>query len=77
MSQRSSVRFIQKERMKQAGLTKICKPDTYDGVNECYRSKFAMHWRTFPNMTDIPFIRKNKPKYTKRNLNTGKRVANQ
>lgn len=67
MSRRSSIRFMQKEQMKTAGLEKICKP-RYDSVNECYRSTFAMHWKDFPDMSNVPLIKKHRTKHTKRNL---------
>lgn len=67
MSRRSSIRFMQKEQMKEAGFEKLCKP-RYDSVNQCYRSTFAMHWKDFPNMDIVPLIKKHKPKHTKRNL---------
>lgn len=70
---RKEIRFIQKEQMRRAGIGNLCKPNVWDGVNECYRSKFAMYWRTFPKM-DISVLKRNEPMYTKRNLK-GKGVA--
>lgn len=72
MSIRSSIRFMQKEQMKEAGFEKLCKPNRYDGVNQCYRSAFAMHWKDFPDMKAIPIILKRKPRHTRRNLNARK-----
>ena len=63
---RKERRFIQKERMRAAGISNLCKP-RYDGVNECYHSPFAMYWRSFPKM-DISIVHKSKPRRTKRNL---------
>lgn len=67
MANRKERRFIQKERMKKAGIGNLCKPDQYDNVNECYRSKFAMFWRSFPKM-DISILHRHRPRHTKRNL---------
>lgn len=74
MSDRSAFRFIQKEQMKAAGLEKICKPNRWDGINERYRSSFAMHWRNFPDMGTVPIIPKHRMKHTKRNLNIKRRA---
>lgn len=68
MSRRSSIRFMQKEQMKKAGLEKICKPIHYDHQSECYRSSFAMHWRNFPDMNVISVVKRIVQKHTKRNL---------
>ena len=71
MANRKEKRFIQKELMKkdrQLELKKICSPRYYDGINECYRSFFAMHWRNYPNLDIVPMIKKRQVKHTKRNL---------
>lgn len=68
MSRRSSIRFMQKEQMKNADFKKICKPTHYDSESRCYRSLFAMHWRNFPDMRIISVVRHYEPKHTKRNL---------
>lgn len=57
---RKEVRFMQKERMRKAGHTRICDPHNWDGVNERYRSFFAMHWRAFPNLRDVTILPKKK-----------------
>lgn len=68
MSRRSSIRFMQKEQMKLAGLEKICKPIRWDGESKRYRSTFAMHWRNFPDMGIISVVKQHVAKHTKRNL---------
>ena len=86
MANRKERRFIVKEMMRQSSvknrkgfgytaLSQICKPKHYDGVNEQYRSFFAMHWRNFPNLDIIPIVQKKHSKHTKRNLNVKRKEA--
>ena len=73
MADRKERRFIQKERMRKAGLTQICSKKNYDSVNETYRSFFAMHWRNYPNLDIVPILKKKESPHTKRNLNVKRR----
>ena len=75
MANRKERRFIQKERMKNAGCKRINDPSHYDGVNEQYRSFFAMHWRYFPKLDIVPIIKKHEIKHTKRNLRVKRKEA--